>query len=427
MPTTTFFARFAVMLAIASVLLPGCGHESEQSQQPESAPEVGVVELQTQAVELFTELPGRTTANRVAEVRPQVGGIIEQRLFKEGSQVRSGDQLYQIDARSYRAEYNRAKAGLAKARAAVNAARVRERRFRELLDDNAVSEQAYDDTNATLQQALGDLGVAEAALETAQINLEYTRVKAPIDGQIGASRITEGALVTADQAAPLAQVTQLDPIFVDISRSTAELLRLKKEFERDTLEKAGPGQAEVTLLLEDGSEYAHTGTLQFSGVTVDPATGAVTLRALFPNPERDLLPGMYVRARLSEGVKQQAILVPQQGVTHNSEGRATVLLVTDDGTVKKQQVETRQAIGAFWLVSKGLSVGDKVIVTGLHHAEPDAKVTPVEAEIPNKPAPGVLESGASGPALDPAMDGARGDNPAPQEKSDQQPEPAVDG
>lgn len=362
----------------------GC---SDGDGEPESSSpaEVGVVTVQTQPVELFTELPGRTAPYRVAEVRPQVNGIVQKRAFEEGAQVESGQTLYRIDPKPYRAELERAKADLAQARAAVTSVAQRAERYADLVDSNAVSQQEYDDVKAELAQKRAQVQVAEAGLETARINLDYSTIESPIDGRIGRSFITEGALVTANQSQAMAQVTQLDPIYVDISRSSDEVLRLKRAFERGDLKKAGPGQAKVVLLLEDGSEYGHAGELQFSDVTVDPGTGSVTLRAKFPNPDHDLLPGMFVRARLSEGVKDDALLVPQQGVTHNREGEATALVVNDKGKVERRRLQARQAIDSFWLVTDGLSTGDQVIVSGLQGVSPGDEADPVPAEIPNKP------------------------------------------
>lgn len=374
-------ACVAMLLSLAVV---GCAEQAQQTGTDKSVPEVGVVTLEAQRVELFTSLPGRTAPYRVAEVRPQVEGIVEKRLFKQGSHVDSGQTLYRIDQRPYRTQVKSAQADLAKARAAVSSVKLRAQRFGDLLQDHAVSQQEYDDIRSTLAQNSAQVDIAEAALAAAKLNLDYTTVRAPISGIIGASLITEGGLVTANQPNPLTQITQLDPIYVDVTRSTSEVLRLKREFKQGTLEKAGPESAKVEMFFDDGTQYAHSGKLKFSGVTVDPSTGAITLRAVFPNPEGLLLPGMYVTARLSEGVSPNALLAPQQGITHDEAGRPTALVVTDDNKVESRQLETREAIGSFWLVNKGLQAGDKLIVTGLHHAEPGAQVKPVAADIPNQ-------------------------------------------
>lgn len=388
--------RSSLVALTMALLAVGCGESGGQTQQAAPPTEVGVVTVDARAVELFTELPGRTAAYRVAEVRPQVDGIVQNRAFEEGAQVEAGQTLYRIDPKPYRAEFRRAKADLAQAKAAVTSVARRAERFAELVDSNAVSQQEYDDAKAELQQRRAQVEVAEAALETARINLDYTGVEAPIAGRIGRSFFTEGALVTANQSQPLAQVTQLDPIYVDISRSSDEVLRLKRAFERGDLKKMGSGQARVTLLLEGGREYDHAGRLQFSDVTVEPGTGSVTLRARFPNPERDLLPGMFVRARVSEGIKENAVLVPQQGVAHNRKGEPTALVVGDDNKLEKRLLSTDRAIGSYWLVTDGLNADEQVVVTGRRGVEPGSAVKPVPAEIPNKPGKDRSESGPAG-------------------------------
>ncbi len=376
-------AGFVGMLGLV-LFATGC--EQSTGMSSEAGPvEVAIVTLQAQPVELFDELNGRTSAYRVAEVRPQINGIIQKRLFEEGSQVKAGQTLYQIDPKPYRAEVERAGAELAKARAAVRAIELRTQRFEQLLENSAVSKQEYDDALSNLEQSKAQVQVAAAALQAARINLDYTTVKSPIDGNIGRSFVTEGALVTANQSQALAQVTQLDPIYVDISRSSDELLRLKKALAEGNLKDAAPDQAPVTLLLENSQQYPLAGQLQFSDVTVDQGTGTVTLRALFPNPDHDLLPGMFVRARLSEGVKQNALLVPQQGVTHNRQGQATALVVNSEGKVEKRRLEAPRTIGSFWLVTAGLQAGDQLIVTGLQHVQPGDPVITVPADIPNHP------------------------------------------
>ncbi|HEY8369146.1 MAG TPA: efflux RND transporter periplasmic adaptor subunit [Thermodesulfobacteriota bacterium] len=375
------FTRNAVRLVLAcAVALAGCDSQNSGGQAvAPPPPEVGVVEIRTEAVPITTELPGRTSPHLIAEVRPQVDGIIQKRLFREGSYVKAGDVLYQIDPATYQAAYDSAKAALARAEASLASARLKEKRFRELMDAKVVSRQAYDDAKAALDQAEADVAAAKAAVEAARINLAYTRITAPISGRVGRSTVTPGALVTANQAAALVTVQQLDPMYVDVVQSSAELLRLRRELESGRLKSAGPGRASVRLRLEDGSEYAHEGTLQFTDVTVDESTGAVTLRAVFPNPKGELLPGMYVRAILQQGVAEQAILVPQQGVSRDPRGNAIALVVGDDGTVEQRTLEVSRAIGDKWLVTAGLRPGDRVIVEGLQRARPGSVVTPVPA------------------------------------------------
>jgi membrane fusion protein (multidrug efflux system) len=311
-------------------------------------------------------------------VRPQVTGIIKKRLFTEGDDVKAGQVLYLIDPATYQAAYSRAKAELARAEADLSTLRLREERYRGLVDINAVSKQEYDDTRAALKQAEAQVEAARAALETARINLDYTEVKAPISGHIGRSAVTVGALVTANQPAALSVIHQLDPVYVDVTRSTSELLSLKRKLAGGRLTNGGPESAEVSLLLETGEIYSETGHLQFSDVSVDPSTGSVILRSLFPNPDRILLPGMFVRAVVKEGDMDDAILVPQQGVARNPKGEAVALVVNEEGLVEQRQLEVDRAIGDKWLVSSGLSVGDRLIVEGLQKVRVG---DPVEVDI----------------------------------------------
>lgn len=388
---TRYFSALA-LAAAAIPLLAGCGQGTTDTAGAPPPPEVGVVELQPQRVTLSVELPGRTRAYRMAEVRPQVSGILQRRLFQQGARVEAGEMLYQIDPKPYRAAYERAQAALASARASVGALRQQAGRYESLVADNAVSRQEHDDVKAELDRQLAEVQVAEAALSTARIDLGYTAIKSPIDGRVGPTLVTEGALVTANQEQALARVTQLDPIYVDIQRSVEELMSLRLAMAAGRLAKAAPGQAEVELLLGDGRVYGHPGRLEVSDVTVNEGTGSVTLRAVFPNPDEELLPGMYVRARLSEGVRENAILAPQQGVTRNAQGQPTALVVNDDGKVAPRQLQVGAAIGSFWLVEDGLAAGDRLIVSGLQKAQPGTTVRAVPADIPNKPAPGA-ESG----------------------------------
>jgi membrane fusion protein (multidrug efflux system) len=355
-------------VVLAVVLLTGCEHKSPPPAPP--PPKVSVVTVQAQAVPITTELPGRVAGYRTADVRPQVNGIILKRLFVEGSDVKAGQQLYQIDPAPYQASYDSAVAADASARALAE-------RYKPLVEANAVSKQDYDNAVAGHLQA-------QAAVETARINLVYTRVLSPITGRIGRSLITEGALVTANQATALATVQQLDPVYVDVTQPTTLLLRLKREAAAGLLKQNEAGQAQVRLRLEDASNYAQSGTLQFSEVTVDEGTGSVTLRALMPNPERLLLPGMYVREVIQEGVRQGAVLVPQQGVSHNPKGEPNALVVAADNTVELRTLETDRAVGDQWLVTSGLKPGDRVIVEGIQAAKPGAKVVPEEYRPPDE-------------------------------------------
>jgi membrane fusion protein (multidrug efflux system) len=306
----------------------------------------------------------------VAQIRPQVGGIVQKRAFTEGALVKAGELLYQIDPASYQADHASAKAGVARAEATVNSARLKAKRQAELFAIEAISQQDNEDAQASLKQAEADLASAQAALDTAGINLERTRITSPIGGRVETSSVTPGALVTANQETALTTVQQLDPIYVDVPQSSAEVLQLRKAVASGTLKSEGNGAARIQVILEDGSTYKHEGKLQFSGVTVNTTTGAVTLRALVPNPEHLLLPGMYVRAKLEQGTDPQAVLVPQQGVGRDTAGRATALVVSPDGKVEQRNVTVAEVIGQSWRVTSGLAAGDKVIVEG------SAKVMP---------------------------------------------------
>jgi len=352
---------------------------------PGGMPEVAVITVQTQRVELTTELAGRVAASQTAEVRPQVGGIIQNRLFTEGSDVKAGDVLYQIDPASYQAAYDGAAAALAKAQANVAPVRLKAERYKELLASEAVSKQDYDDISAAQKLAEAEIELAKAALETARINLAYTKVIAPISGRIGRSAVTNGALVTASQPLPLATIQLLDPMYVDVTQSSSEMLRLRKALDSGQLTRNG-GQAKVQLLLDDNSQYPEPGTLKFSEAFVDPSSGSVTLRTLFPNPKLVLLPGLFVRSVLEEGGKDDAILVPQRGVTRNPAGNAMVMTVNGEEKVEPRIISVSRSVGDSWLVTDGLKVGERVILEGLQKARPG---TPVKA-IPfvAKPAPG---------------------------------------
>jgi len=368
----------AMAMLVASLLMVGCGRKSAASApSPGAPPEVGVVTVAPQQVTLTTELSGRIAPHLIAEVRPQVGGIVQQRLFTEGSDVKAGQVLYQIDPATYRAAFASAKAALARAEATLGSVRLKEERFRDLVKINAVSQQDYDDASAALKQAEADVEASRAAVESARINLDYTSVKAPISGRIGRSSVTTGALVTASQAEALATIQQLDPVYVDVTQSTADLLRLKQSLASGLLKKNGSAQAQVRLLLEDGTPYALPGVLKFSEVTVDQSTGSVTLRTLFPNPEQLLLPGMFVRTVLEEGVNEEAILVPQRGVTRNPAGNAMVMTVGAEAKVEPRVIKVARTVGDNWMVSDGLKAGDRVILEGIQKARPGTTVKAV--------------------------------------------------
>ena len=362
---------------VGSMLSVGCGKKSAGGPPPSGPPEVGVVVVQPQRVALTTELSGRTSPHMIAEVRPQVSGIIQKRVFTEGSDVKAGQVLYQIDPATYQAAYASAKAAEARAEANLVPARLREERFRDLVKINAVSRQDYDDASAALKQAEADLASTRAAVETARINLAYTKVTAPISGRIGRSTVTTGALVTASQPAALATIQQLSSMYVDVTQSSADLLKLKKNLASGLLKSNGAAQARVKLLLEDGSSYPLPGTLKFSEVSVDPGTGSIILRAVFPNPKQALLPGMFVRAILEEGVSEQAILVPQRGVTRNPSGNAMVMVVGAEDKVEPRVIMVVRTVEDNWLVSEGLKPGDRIILEGLQKARPGTLVKAV--------------------------------------------------
>lgn len=366
----TSHARVTLLssLIVSAILLSGCDNSADQ-QAHAPTPQVTVHVVNNAPLSITTELPGRTSAFRVAEVRPQVSGIILKRHFTEGSDVQAGDSLYQIDPATYQAAYDSAKGDESKAQAAAAIAHLTVKRYVPLLGTKYISQQDYDQAVATARQADADVMAAKAAVESARINLAYTKVTSPITGRIGKSSVTEGALVTNGQSDALATVQQLDPIYVDVTQSSTDFMRLKQE----SLEQGGDAKS-VQLLMENGQAYSLKGTLQFSDVTVDESTGSITLRAIFPNPQHILLPGMFVRARIDEGVNPNAMLVPQQGVTRTPRGDATVLLVNDKNQVETRNVVASQAIGDQWLITSGLKSGDKVIVSGLQKVHSGATV-----------------------------------------------------
>lgn len=358
-------------------MLAGCGSGKSQGPAPQLV-EVGVITVEPTSITLHRELPGRTSPFRVAEVRARVNGIVQKRLFEEGSDVKAGQVLFLIDPEPYQAALESAKAALARAQASAESARLLEERYQELLKDNAVSQQEYDNAAAAAKAAKAEVAAARAAVRTAEINLGYTRVTSPIAGRIGRAEVTEGAYVQAAQATLMAVVQQLDPIYVDLTQSTTELMRLRRQLVEGLLVRSGEG-AKVRILLEDGTVYPHEGELQFSDVTVNPTTGSVTVRALVPNPDGVLLPGMFVRAQLEEGTREGAILVPQLALRRDAQGKASVFVVGADGKVEVRPVQASRAVGDRWLVTSGLQPGDQVVVEGLQRVRPGMTVKAVPA------------------------------------------------
>lgn len=358
------------------VLLAGCAPDGGAGRPEMPPPDVTVMEVQPQNLPLSVELPGRTSAHLVADVRPQVSGIIQKRFFEEGALVASGTPLYRIDPASYQADRASAKASLAKAEAALTTARLKAERYRNLLKSNSVSQQEADEMDALEKQAAAEVMVNRALLNRAEIDLERTTIRSPIRGRIGRSSVTVGALVSANQPSALATVQQLDPMYVDITRPTSEILQLRKELANGSLQRSKANKPNVTLLLEDGSAYPHPGHLAFSDITVDPGTASVTLRAVFPNPDGLLLPGMYVRAILQEGEQKNAIAVPQQAVIRNPQGQASVMVVDAENTATPKPVVLGRLQGQTWLVEEGLQPGERVITEGLIKVRPGSKVSP---------------------------------------------------
>ncbi|WP_197338638.1 efflux RND transporter periplasmic adaptor subunit [Ralstonia solanacearum] len=365
--------------AFTVVALAACGNKQAQGPGGAGMPptEVGVVTVQPHAVGLTTELPGRLEATRVAQVRARVAGIVLKRTYQEGSDVKAGDVLFRIDPAQYQASLDSAKAQLARAEATQTQAQLKAERYKPLVATNAISKQDYDDAVAAAKQATADVGAARAATETAKLNLGYATVTSPISGRAGLAQVTEGALVgQGSDATLLATVQQIDPIYLTFTQSSTEVMRLQEALKAGKLAAASDTAAKVTLVTEDGRVYAQTGKLYFSDLTVDQTTGSITLRAIFPNAERTLLPGMYVRARLEQAVDQQAITVPQQAVSRGADG-STVMTVNAEGKVAPRKVQADRAVGTEWIVSSGLQAGDKVIVDGLQKVQPGAPVKPV--------------------------------------------------
>lgn len=395
------FLKILLALLPASLWLAGCSQGPANGGQRPSV-EVGTVTLQPQVLALESELPGRTAASLVSEVRPQISGIVKARRFEEGAQVKAGELLYEIDPSSYRSAYDEAQADLAIAEATVSAAKLKHERYAELLQIEGVSKQEADDAKAAYEQAVATVAQKKAALATARINLGYTQVRAPISGRAGKSSVTAGALVTANQESALVTIRALDPIYVDLTQSSAQLLRTRKLMGATGITSGG---ASIRLKLEDGSDYASRGTLKFHEVAVDEATGSITLRAQFPNPDGVLLPGMYVRAVLDEAVNTAAILAPQQGITRDAKGAATAMVIGKDDKVEQRTVVADRAIGNQWLITGGLAAGDRIVVEGLNKIRDGDSVRPVALDTdstraaditsPASALPGIVQSDKS--------------------------------
>ena len=368
-------------------LLAGCNQQKQASGQPQGGgpPEVSVLTIEPQRLTVTTELPGRTAAYRIAEIRPQVSGIVLKRLFREGSEVKAGDQLYQIDPATYEASLASAQSDVQKAEANLQAARNKASRYGDLVKNSVVSKQDFDDVQATLKQNEAQVAAAKAAYNLVSINLNYTKVFAPISGRIGKSAVTEGALVTANQATALATIQQFDPIYVDVTQTASQLMKLREDMATGRIRPAEPGKIPVTLFLNsnasgDDTAYPAKGELQFSDVTVDAGTSSVQLRAVFPNPNKELLPGLFVRARVEQGVAENAITVPQAAVARGPDGSARVWVVGADNKANPRTIKTERTVGNVWLVSDGLAAGERVVVEGLQKVKPGAEVKPVPAQ-----------------------------------------------
>ena len=417
MPIFFMAVRRTTALALC-IALAACSERQAPAQanaaQPAEPTAVGTVPMATERYTASTDLPGRVSAFLQAEIRPQISGIVQKRLFTEGALVKAGQPLYQIDPASYEAVQASARAALAKAQAQARTAEVNARRSAELVKIDAISRQVAEESQAAAQQSASDVAVARAALQTATINLDYTHIRAPIAGRTGLSSVTAGALVTANQTAALTTVQQLDPVYVDVTQSSTELLQLRRDLEQGRLERVGSSDAaRVRITLEDGSSYPLPGRLQFSGVTVNPGTGAVLLRAVVPNPDGVLLPGMYVQARLATGVAQEALFVPQQAVTRDIAGQPSVLLVNAERKVERRAIAVDRAVGSRWLVTDGLAAGDEVIVDGFQRIKVGDAVAPQPVQ------PGALAAPAASPQT--------GTAPAPAPAPASAPAPATPG
>jgi membrane fusion protein (multidrug efflux system) len=379
---TGMIAHIRACVALAGLLtLSACDDPRNAQSQTVTVPpppSVTVVAIRRDEVPIVAEMPGRTSAFQTAEVRPQIGGLIQERMFTEGQVVKAGQQLYQIDPAPYQASLNSAEAALARAEAAVGLAESNANRSRNLTRTKVMSQRDLDTAEATLRQANADVLSAEASVEVARINLAYTRVLSPIDGRTGRSSVTPGALVTANQTTALLTITRLDPIYVDVTQPSARMLQQQRAIASGALRRDKANQAPVRLILEDGSEYPQTGRLQFSEVIVDGGTGSITLRAIFPNPDGMLMPGMFVRARVEDGVTDRALLVPQQAVMRTPRGEASAFVVNAEGVVAARILTTERAIGTNWLVTDGIQQGERVIVEGVQRVRPGGTVKATE-------------------------------------------------
>ena len=381
--TKTYSRWRALALALALTgALVACSDKAAPAPDKAAPAKVGVITVQSESQTLTSALPGRTSAFMSAEIRPQISGIVQKRLFTKGATVKAGQALYQIDPAPYQVAEASAKAALAKAQAQARTAQVNAQRNAELVQIDAISRQAYEESQASAQQSASDVAVAQAALQAARINLGYTRITAPIAGRTSLSTVTPGALVTANQAGVLTTIAQIDPVYVDITQSSTDLLQLKRELAQGRFERVGEGAARITLQLEDGSTYPHAGRLQFTGVNVNPSTGAVTLRAVVPNPDGVLMPGMYVQTLLPTGVSSDALLLPQQAVTRDIAGKASALLVNAEHKVERRPIEVDRAIGNRWMVSAGVAPGDTVIVDGFQRIKVGDTVNPQPVQLP---------------------------------------------
>jgi membrane fusion protein (multidrug efflux system) len=371
--TVAGLAIFAI-LSVAALGLSGCGQGDKDANAKKPPPEVEVVTIQNEAVTFTAELPGRTSPFAISDVRPQITGIIQARLFQEGATVKAGQPLYQIDPATYQASFDQAKAQLAYAQANVQTTRLKAERYADLVKINGVAKQDSDDAAAAYGQAVALVAQDAASLESARINLGYTRITSPITGRIGTSSFTQGALVTTGQTSALTTVQTLDPIYVDIVQSTSDLLKLRRALAKGALSNTGPASTAIKLTLDDGTAYAPEGQLKLTDVTVDQTTGSVTIRAVFPNPDAILLPGMYVRAIVPQGSDPAALLAPQRGVTRDQSGNATAMIVDSEGKAQSRAIETGRMVGNRWLVTSGLNAGDRVIVDGLQNIKPGQPV-----------------------------------------------------
>ncbi|UBB15307.1 efflux RND transporter periplasmic adaptor subunit [Comamonas odontotermitis] len=402
----------SVAAVAAIALLAACSEKKAVEAPAAKATEVGIITVQPTAQSLMAELPGRTSAFMMADIRPQANGIVEKRLFTEGAQVKAGQMLYQLDDRSATAAVNSAQAAVAKAKATAQTARSNAARNAELVKIDAISRQVYDDSQAAVAQTASDVAVAQAALDNAKVNLQYTRITSPISGRVSTSSVTPGALVTANQTAPLTTVVQLDPMYVDFTQSSTEMLQLQRDLAAGRFQKVDGDQIPVRIRLDDGTQYPHTAKLKFAGVIVNATTGTVTLRAQVPNPDGMLMPNMYVQALLPTAVAPDALLVPQQSVTRDLTGRASVMVVSQDDKIEKRPLEIDRAIGNQWLVGSGLKAGERVVVDGFQRVKVGDKVNPtvidLQAKADKPRSPGRAPGEAAAPATPAASAPAAG-------------------